>query len=115
MPTTVPATLTDTSPPSIAIASPLQDSSLGNYAVDVSGTASDNAAIASVRGQRDARVEIIVVDNGSGLSRAERLFVTWAGLKGAVPILLASLAVVGVLWALAGYTLAELVPTSIDT
>ncbi len=31
----------------------------------------------------------------SGLSRGERLFVTWAGLKGAVPILLASLAVVG--------------------
>jgi cell volume regulation protein A len=31
----------------------------------------------------------------SGLSRGERLFVTFAGLKGAVPILLASLAVVG--------------------
>ena len=31
----------------------------------------------------------------SGLSRGERMFVTFAGLKGAVPILLASLAVVG--------------------
>jgi cell volume regulation protein A len=31
----------------------------------------------------------------AGLSRGERLFVTFSGLKGAVPILLASLAVVG--------------------
>lgn len=32
---------------------------------------------------------------GSGLERNERLFVVWCGLKGAVPILLASLAVTG--------------------
>lgn len=32
---------------------------------------------------------------GSGLRRKERLFVVWCGLKGAVPILLASLAVTG--------------------
>ncbi len=32
---------------------------------------------------------------GSGLQRNERLFVVWCGLKGAVPILLASLAVTG--------------------
>ncbi len=32
---------------------------------------------------------------GSGLGQNERLFVVWCGLKGAVPILLASLAIVG--------------------
>jgi potassium/hydrogen antiporter len=32
---------------------------------------------------------------GSGLGRNERLFVVWCGLKGAVPILLASLAITG--------------------